>query len=102
MSKLTIILFFFGLAVIVGGIVDSLFRKNKELKTDNEKLKKKSETAKKTSEQMTVFINEATKIKAEEKEVIKRLRESENEEEIYGIINDIVSRNNSKLQNYKN
>jgi uncharacterized protein HemX len=102
MSKLEIILFSFGLAVIIGGIVDFLFRKNKELKTENQKLKQKNDTAKKTSEQMKVFIDNATSIKAEEKELIKRLRESENEEEIYGIINDIVSRNNNKLQNYKN
>jgi uncharacterized protein HemX len=101
-SRLIIILFAFGIAVIIGGVVDSLLRKNKELKTENERLKQKNDTAKKTSEQMKVFIDNATSIKAEEKELIKRLRESENEEEIYGIINDIVSRNNNKLQNYKN
>ena len=86
MSQLTIILFSFGLAVIVGGIVDSLFRKNKELKTENEKLKQKNDTAKKTSEQMKVYINNATSIKAEKQEIIKKLRESKNEEEVYGII----------------
>lgn len=102
MSRLIIILIAFGIAVIIGGVVDSLLRKNKELKTENERLKQKNDTAKKTSEQMAVFIDNNSKIKAEEKEVIKRLRESENEEEIYGIINDIVSRNNNKLQNYKN
>ena len=101
MSRLTIILFFFVLAVIVGGIVDSLFRKNKELKAENEKLKQKNDTAKKTSEQMKVFIDNATSIKAEEKEIIKKLRESKNEEEVYGIINDIVSCNNSRLPNDK-
>jgi uncharacterized protein HemX len=101
MSKLEIILFSFGLAVIIGGIVDFLFRKNKELKTENQKLKQKNDTAKKTSEQMKVFIDNATSIKAEEKELIKKLRESKNEEEVYGIINDIVARNNSKLQNDK-
>jgi len=99
MSKLAIILFFFGLSVIVGGIVDSLFRKNKELKTENEKLK--NDTAKKTSEQMKVYIDNATSIKAEKKEIIKKLRESKNEEEVYGIINDIVASNNSRLQNDK-
>ena len=101
MSRLTIILFFFGLSVIVGGIVDSLFRKNKELKTENEKLKQKNDTAKKTSEQMKVYIDNATNIKAEEQKLIKKLRESKNEEEVYGIINDIVARNNNKLQNDK-
>lgn len=101
MSRLTIILFFFGLAVIVGGVINSLFRKNKELKTENEKLKQKNDTAKKTSEQMKVYINNATSIKAEKQEIIKKLRESKNEEEVYGIINDIVARNNSKLQNDK-
>lgn len=101
MSKLTIILFFFGLTVIVGGVIDSLFRKNKELKTENEKLKQKNDTAKKTSEQMKVFIDNATSIKTEEQEIIKKLRESKNEEEVYGIINDIVSCNNNKLQNDK-
>lgn len=102
MSKLTIILFFFGLTVIVGGVIDSLFRKNKELKTENEKLKQKNDIAKKTSEQMKVFIDNATSIKSEEQEIIKKLRESKNEEEVYGIINDIVSCNNNKLQNDKN
>ena len=101
MSKLAIILFSFGISVIIGGIVDYLFRKNKELKTENEKLKQKNDTAKKTSEQMKVYINNATSIKAEKQEIIKKLRESKNEEEVYGIINDIVARNNSKLQNYK-
>jgi uncharacterized protein HemX len=100
-SRLTIILFFFGLAVIVGSVIDSFFRKNKELKTENEKLKQKNDTAKKTSEQMKVFIDNATSIKAEKQEIIKKLRESKNEEEVYGIINDIVARNNSKLQNDK-
>ena len=102
MSKLAIISFAFGIAVIVGGVIDSLFRKNRELKTENEKLKQKNDTAKKTSEQMKVFIENATDIKAEKQEIIKRLRESKNEEEIYGIINDIVARNNDKLQNNKN
>ena len=102
MSKLTIILFFFGLTVIVGGVIDSLFRKNKELKTENEKLKQKNDIAKKTSEQMKVFIDNATSIKSEEQEIIKKLRESKNEEEVYGIINDIVPCNNNKLQNDKN
>jgi sulfur transfer complex TusBCD TusB component (DsrH family) len=101
MSKLAIILFSFGISVIIGGIVDYLFRKNKELKTENEKLKQKNDTAKKTSEQMKVYINNATSIKAEKQEIIKKLRESKNEEEVYGIINDIVARNNSKLQNDK-
>ena len=101
MSQLTIILFSFGISVIIGGIVDYLFRKTKELKTENEKLKLKNDTAKKTSEQMKVYIDNATSIKAEEKEIIKKLRESKNEEEVYGIINDIVARNNNKLQNYK-
>lgn len=101
MSQLTIILFSFGISVIIGGIVDYLFRKNKELKTENEKLKQKYDTAKKTSEQMKVYIDNASSIKAEEKEIIKKLRESKNEEEVYGIINDIVARNNSKLQNDK-
>ena len=101
MSKLAIILFSFGLAVIIGGIVDFLFRKNKELKTENEKLKQENDTAKKTSEQMKVYIDNATSIRAEEKELIKKLRESKNEEEVYGIINDIVARNNNKLQNDK-
>lgn len=101
MSKLSIILFSFGISVIIGGIVDYLFRKNKELKTENEKLKQKNDTAKKTSEQMKVYINNATSIKAEKQEIIKKLRESKNEEEVYGIINDIVARNNSKLQNDK-
>ena len=101
MSKLAIIIFSFGISGIIGGIVDYLFRKNKELKTENEKLKQKNDTAKKTSEQMKVYIDNATSIKAEEKEIIKKLRESKNEEEVYGIINDIVARNNNKLQNYK-
>jgi uncharacterized membrane protein YraQ (UPF0718 family) len=101
MSKLAIILFSFGISVIIGGIVDYLFRKNKELKTENEKLKQKNDTAKKTSEQMKVYINNATSIKAEKQEIIKKLRGSKNEEEVYGIINDIVARNNSKLQNDK-
>ena len=101
MSNLTIILFSFGISVIIGGIVDYSFRKNKELKTENEKLKQKYDTAKKTSEQMKVFIDNATSIKAGEQDIIKKLRESKNEKEVYGIINDIVSRNNSKLQNDK-
>ena len=101
MSRLAIILFSFGLAVIVGGIVDSLFRENKELKTENEKLKQKNDTAKKNSEQMKVYIDNATSIRAEEQKLIKKLRESKNEEEVYGIINDIIASNNSKLQNDK-
>lgn len=101
MNPLNITLTIVGVAVIVFGVVDALYRKNKELKKTIADLNHDLAVARVNVKQMAIFIDKMTAIKSERTEIEQRLKDAKNDEEVYEIISDIVSANNSRVQDNK-
>lgn len=98
MNPLNITLAIVGVAVIVFGVIDVLYRKNKELKKTIADLNHDLAVARVNVKQMAIFIDKLTAIKSERTEIEQRLKDAKNDEEVYEIISDIVSANNSRVQ----
>lgn len=98
MNPLNITLTIVGVAVIVFGVIDALYRKIKELKKTIADLNHDLAVARVNVKQMAIFIDKMTAIKSERTEIEQRLKDAKNDEEVYEIISDIVSANNSRVQ----
>lgn len=98
MNPLNITLAIVGVAVIVFGVIYALYRKNKELKKTIADLNHDLAVARVNVKQMAIFIDKMTLIKSERTEIEQRLKDAKNDEEVYEIISDIVSANNSRVQ----
>lgn len=101
MNPLNITLTIVGVAVIVFGVVDTLYRKNKKLKKTIADLNHDLAVARVNIKQMAIFIDKMTAIKSERTKIEQRLKDAKNDEEVYEIISDIVSANNSRVQDNK-
>lgn len=101
MNPLNITLTIVGVAVIVFGVIYALYRKNKELKKTIADLNHDLAVARVNVKQMAIFIDKMTAIKSERTEIEQRLKDAKNDEEVYEIISDIVSANNSRVQDNK-
>lgn len=99
MNPLNITLAIVGVAVIIFGVIDALYRKNKELKKTIADLNHDLAVARVNVNQMAIFIDKMTAIKSERTEIEQRLKDAKNDEEVYEIISNIVSANNSRVQN---
>ena len=101
MNPLNITLAIVGVAVIVFVVINALYRKNKELKKTIADLNHDLAVARVNVKQMAIFIDKMTSIKSERTEIEQRLKDAKNDEEVYEIISDIVSANNSRVQDNK-
>ena len=97
--SLVLILILIALIVILGLIIfiliKSLNAKKKELAETQARL----ESARANIEQLSKYIDNILKIKADEKSISQKIKEAESDEEICKIIADIVAVNNNGLQN---
>ena len=97
--SLVLILILIALIVILGLIIfiliKSLNAKKKELAETQARL----ESARANVEQLSKYIDDILKIKADEKTVSQKIKESKSDEEVYNIIADIVGTNNQRVQN---
>ena len=86
----------------MGGIIYALIRDKKNLKKEKAELESKLAAARTNIEQLSDFISNSNKIHKEEKELAEKIKDAETDEEVHDIINDIISLNNTRVQNNKN
>ena len=101
MNTLTIILIVAAVIIIEAYVIAALIRDKKKLKEDNDKLEKKIIDVTANLNLMTSYIEKILEIKAGEKTTADKIKEAKTDEEVINILNDIISANNSKLQNNK-
>ena len=97
----TVTFIFVLIAVIVtlGGLIYVLAKSLKAKKKEIADLNSSLQSAKVNIEQLSKYIDKILKIKADEKSISQKIKEAENDEEVYNIIADIVGANNNRLQN---
>lgn len=93
------ILVLFAVIVTLGGIVYVLSKSIKSQKKEIADLNARLQSAKTNIEQLSEYIDKLMKIKADEKSISQKIKEAENDEEVFDIIADIVGANNNRLQN---
>lgn len=101
MNKITVYLIIFECVIFVCGIIHALIRDKKNLKKEKAELESKLASARTNIEQLSDFISNSNKIRKEEKELAQKIKDAKTDEEVHGIINDIVSLNNTRVQNNK-
>lgn len=99
MSFVTVVLILIAIIAIMGGVIFALIRDIKSLKKENAETKNRLESARVNIEQLSKYIDDILKIKADEKSVSQKIKEAKNDEEVFSIIADIVGANNNRVQN---
>ena len=99
MNEVTLILIMLAVIAIMTGVVWSLIKTIQEKKKEIANLNVKIQSARVNIEQLSAYIDKILKIKNDEKSISQKIKEAENDEEVYNIIADIVSSNNNRLQN---
>ena len=95
----TFILVLFAIIVTMGAIIYVLIKQNRSNKKEIENLNSRLESAKVNIEQLSKYIDDILKIKSDEKSISQKIKEAENDEEVYNIIADIIADNNNRVQN---
>ena len=85
--------------VTMAGIITALIRDIKKLKEENRQLNCKLDTARNNVEQLTNYIKSTDRIRKEEKKIAEEIKDAKTDEEVHSIISNIISLNNSRVQN---
>ena len=101
MNMVTFCLVILACLVTMGGVIYALIRDKKNLKKEKAELENKLASARTNIEQLLDFISNSNKIHKEEKELAEKIKDAKTDEEVHDIINDIISLNNSRVQNNK-
>ena len=101
MNNITFCLVILACFVTMGAVIYALIRDKKNLKKEKAELESKLASARTNIEQLSDFISNSNKIHKEEKELAEKIKDAETDEEVHDIINDIISLNNSRVQNNK-
>ena len=99
---LALILILFAVVLILGLIVYILIKSLKAKKKELAETQARLESARANIEQLSKYIDNILKIKADEKSISQKIKEAESDEEVYNIIADIIADNNKLVQNNKN
>ena len=99
MNKVTFYLLILACFVTMIGIITALIRDIKKLKDENKQLNCKLYTARNNVEQLTNYIKSADRIRNEEKKIAEEIKDAKTDEEVHNIISNIISLNNSRVQN---
>ena len=81
------------------GVITALVRDIKKLKEENRQLNCKLDTARNNVEQLTNYIKSTDRIRKEEKKIAEEIKDAKTDEEVHSIISNIISLNNSRVQN---
>lgn len=99
MNSLTIILVLVAIIAIAGGIIYVLIKDLNKQKKEIAELNTRLQSARINIEQLSKYIDDVLKIKNEEISISQKIKEAENDEEVYEIIAGIVADNNNRVQN---
>ena len=97
--SLTIILAMLAVIATMGAVIYSLIKTIKSKKKEIADLTNSLNSARVNVEQLSKYIDDILKIKADEKSISQKIKEAENDEEVFNIIADIVGANNNRVQN---
>ena len=100
MNKITFYLLILACFVTMIGIITALIRDIKKLKEENRQLNFRLDTARNNIEQLAEYIKSNDKIRKEEKKIAEEIKDAKTDEEVHNIISNIISLNNSRVQNY--
>ena len=95
----TVILILIAVVVTLGAVVYVLSKSLKARKKEIADLNARLQSAKTNIEQLSAYIDKRMKIKSDEKSISQKIKEAENDEEVFNIIADIVGANNNRVQN---
>ena len=99
MSKVTFYLIILACFVTMIGVITALIRDIKKLKEENRQLNCKLDTTRNNVEQLTNYIQSTDRIRKEEKKIAEEIKDAKTYEEVHRIISNIISLNNSRVQN---
>ena len=99
MNKITLYLAILACFIIMCGVIYALARDIKKLKDENKQLNCKLYTARNNVEQLTNYIKSADRVRKEEKKIAEEIKDAKTDEEVHNIISNIISLNNSRVQN---
>jgi len=99
MNKIIFYLLILACFVIMMGVITALIRDIKKLKEENRQLNCKLDTARNNVEQLTNYITNTDRIRKEEKKIAEEIKDAKTDEEVHSIISNIISLNNSRVQN---
>ena len=99
MNSLTIILVLVAIIAIAGGVIYALIKDLNKQKKEIAELNTRLQSARINIEQLSKYIDDVLKIKSEENSISQKIKEAENDEEVYEIIAGIVADNNNGVQN---
>ena len=97
MSKVTFYLIILACFVTMIGVITALIRDIKKLKEENKQLNCKLDSARTNVEQLAEYIKSNDKIRKEEKKIAEEINDAKTYEEVYSIISNIISLNNSRV-----
>ena len=95
----TFILILIAVIVTLGAVVYVLSKSLKAKKKEIAESQARLESARINIEQLSKYIDDLLKIKADEKSVSQKIKEAKTDEEVFNIIADIVNSNNQRVQN---
>lgn len=99
MNTVTIILVMLAIIVICGAVIYALIRDKKRLKKENQNLENLLNSARENVKQLSDYILNSDKIRKEEKEIAKKIKDAKTDEEVQDVINSIIALNNNRVQN---
>lgn len=95
----TLILVVIAIIVTMGAVIYALIRDRIAQKKEIQSLKNEINSAHENVKQLSEYIKNADKIRKEEKEYAEKIKEAKTDEEVHNIIADIITLNNSRVQN---
>ena len=98
-NLITAILVLVAIIITMGAVIYVLIKRLNVNKNKIENLECKLSCAKENISQLSAYIDKINKIKADEKSVSQQIQEAKSDEEVFNIIANIVSDNNSRVQN---
>ena len=99
MNKITFYLTILACFVTMIAIITALIRDIKKLKEENRQLNFRLDTTRNNIEQLAEYIKSNDKIRKEEKKIAEEIKDAKTDEEVHNIISNIISLNNSRVQN---
>ena len=101
-NTITFILVLLAIIVTLCGVIYNLARDKKALKEKVNALNTSLNSARINIEQLSSYIDDIRQIKTDEQRISQKIKEAENDEEVYSIISGIIADNNNRVQNNKN
>lgn len=99
-NTITFILVLLAIIITLCGVIYNLARDKKTLKEKVSALNTSLNSARINIEQLSSYIDDIRQIKTDEQRISQKIKEAENDEEVYSIISGIIADNNNRVQKH--